>query len=42
MFRMYRNPEATKWLGWFEDADGTAIAWVALDRTVVFAFELGL
>ena len=41
MFRMYRNPETTKWLGWFENAEGKAIAFVRLDRKVVFVFELG-
>ena len=40
MFRMYSNPEATGWLGWFEDADGKATAYVALDRKVVFVTEL--
>lgn len=37
MFRLYSNPQATGWLGWFEDADGTATAYVGLDRKVVFA-----
>jgi len=40
MFQMYKNPEATGWLGWFEDSEGVATACVALDRTVLFAFEL--
>jgi len=41
MFRFYSNPEATGWLGWFEDAKGNATAYVGLDRKVVFASELG-
>ena len=40
MFRMYANPRATGWLGWFEDAAGQATAFVGLDRQVVFMFEL--
>lgn len=41
MFRKYSNPEAVGWLGWFEDGDGKATAFVGLDRHVVFASELG-
>lgn len=40
MFRMYSNPSATGWLGWFEDASGKATAFVRLDRKVVFMNEL--
>jgi len=40
MFRMYSNPKATGWLGWFEDADGKATAFVSLDRRVTFMHEL--
>ena len=37
---MYSNPEATGWLGWFEDASGKATAYVRLNRKVVFTHEL--
>lgn len=40
MFRMYNNPLAAGWLGWFEDADGQCTAFVGLDRTVLFMCEL--
>ena len=42
MFHMCSNPEATGWLGWFDDADGKCMAFVGLDRKVQFMFELGL
>lgn len=34
MFKMYSNPEATGWLGWFEDSDGNCTAFVDLSRKV--------
>ncbi len=37
MFRRYKCPDDAGWLGWFEDVKGNAIAWVGLDRVVVFA-----
>lgn len=40
MFKMYSNPQATGWLGWFEDAKGKATAYVGLDRKVLFVHEL--
>ena len=40
MFHRYQNPEATGWLGWFEDADANATAFVGLDRRVVFMDDL--
>ncbi len=40
MFKMYSNPKATGWLGWFENAEGTATAFVGLDRKVIFMSEL--
>jgi hypothetical protein len=40
MFKEYRNPEATGWLGWFEDNDGNATAFVGLDKHVVFMSDL--
>ena len=40
MFKMYSNPAAAKWLGWFEDAEGNCTAFVGLDRKVVFMNEL--
>ena len=42
MFKMYSNPESTGWLGWFEDNNGKAVAFVGLDRKVKFMFELDL
>ena len=40
MFCHYRHPEATGWLGWFEDGNGNATAFVGIDRKVVFMYEL--
>lgn len=40
MFRMYHNPKATGWLGWFEDANGQCTAFVGLDRRIIFMHEL--
>ena len=40
MFRMYSNPAATGWLGWFEDGNGTVTAFVGLDRKVLFMSEI--
>lgn len=40
MFNKYSNPQATGWLGWFEDNDGNATAFVSLDRRVVFMDDL--
>jgi hypothetical protein len=40
MFKMYSNPEGVGWLGWFENEKGEATAYVNLDRTVLFAWEL--
>jgi hypothetical protein len=31
---------ATGWLGWFEDADGWATAFVSINRGIVFVDEL--
>lgn len=35
-YKMYSNPQAVGWLGWCEDGDGKATAFVGLDRKVVF------
>ena len=40
MFHMYSNPKATGWLGWFEDGEGNATAFVGLDRKVLFMHEV--
>ena len=40
MFKRYKNPESVGWLGWFEDAEGKATAFVGLDRRVIFMHEL--
>jgi hypothetical protein len=40
MFKEYSNPEATGWLGWFEDSDGNTTAFVGLDKYVVFMSDL--
>ncbi len=40
MFKMYSNPKATGWLGWFEDGGGNCTAFVGLDRKVVFMGDL--
>lgn len=40
MFRFYADPKKTGWLGWFEDANGTAIAFVDLSRKVHFMFKI--
>ena len=36
MFKTYRNPTKVGWLGWFEDADGNATAFVDLNLHVTF------
>lgn len=33
--KQYRNPESAGWLGWLENASGTAVGFVALDGEVV-------
>ena len=40
MFKRYRVPDDVGWLGWFEGLDGETIAFVGLDRRVVFVREL--
>ena len=40
MWHMYSNPEATGWLGWIDDRYGEAIAFVRLNRKVLFVHEL--
>ena len=40
MFKMYSNPMGAGWLGWIEDANGKATAFVGLDRKVKFMWEL--
>jgi len=42
MFRLYKNPKAAGWLGWFEDANGKTEAFVGLDRKVVFMSDLSI
>ena len=37
MLRLYQNPAAVGWLGWFEDADGMALAYVTLEGIIVAA-----
>ena len=39
MLYVYANPEATGWLGWFDDANGKALAYVTLEGTIVPAPE---
>ncbi len=36
MFFAYRHPTKVGWLGWFEDGEGNATAFVGLDNVVVF------
>lgn len=40
MFFAYRHPTKVGWLGWFEDANGTATAFVGLDGKVIFVHDL--
>jgi len=40
MFTKYSKPDQVGWLGWFEDADGNATAFVGLDKIVVFMSDL--
>lgn len=40
MFHRYANPDDVGYLGWFEDAYGEVIAFVALDRRVLFIGEI--
>ena len=40
MFTKYAKPEEVGWLGWFEDADGNATAFVDLHGHCVFMSDL--
>lgn len=40
MFKRYACPDAVGWLGWFESYDGEVIAFVGLDRRVLFVREI--
>ncbi len=40
MFKRYRIPDAVGWLGWFEDADGKAFAFLGLDGKMLFMYEI--
>jgi hypothetical protein len=37
MLKLYSNPVAVGWLGWFEDAHGAALAFVTLQGVIVAA-----
>jgi hypothetical protein len=39
MLKLYGNPVAVGWMGWFEDASGTALAYVTLQGVIVRAPE---
>lgn len=40
MFKRYARPDDVGWLGWFENSNGETIAFVGLDRRVLFVWEL--
>ncbi len=40
MFYAYRHPTKVGWLGWFEDSNGNATAFVDLNNKVVFMHQL--
>jgi len=35
MLKLYGNPKAVGWLGWFEDEAGKALAFVTLEGIIV-------
>jgi hypothetical protein len=35
MLKLYQNPKSVGWLGWFEDGNGNAIAYVTLDGMII-------
>lgn len=35
MLKLYRNPKSVGWMGWFEDEDGKALAFVTLEGVIV-------
>jgi len=40
MFKRYKCPDDVGWLGWFEDTYGNCIAFVGLDRKILFIKEI--
>ena len=35
MLKLYSNPKSVGWLGWFEDIDGRALAFVTLEGIII-------
>ena len=35
MLKLYENPKSVGWLGWFEDENGKALAFVTLEGILV-------
>lgn len=35
MLKLYKNPKNVGWLGWFEDMDGHALAYVTLEGLII-------
>jgi hypothetical protein len=35
MLKLYKNPKNAGWMGWFEDKDGKALAFVTLQGIIV-------
>ncbi len=41
MLKLYKNPKSVGWMGWFEDGDGNALAFVTLEGVIVSMSSLG-
>jgi len=35
MLKLYKNPKNVGWMGWFEDKNGNALAFVTLEGIIV-------
>ncbi len=40
MFKRYQCSDGVEWLGWFEDFNSNCIAFVGLDRKILFIREI--
>ena len=38
IYKQYKRPEKTGWLGWIENTKGRAMAFIKLDGTIVWDF----
>ena len=35
MLKLYKNPKSVGWMGWFEDKNGNALAFVTLEGIII-------